>query len=175
MQTFTSIKNYSENQKLLCDENWKKTDYYEFCCKSELWGCAFLVTLEKQITHIANEAIIYILERLAIEGESWNETLQKDINAADFVKFVLGCGYISDENGWGVLIADFYKNYEEILHGILSEKNDIILNGNKIENRILIQKDEILSATCFADKWNNRQYLVETKTKWAFFTWCTGA
>jgi hypothetical protein len=112
---------------------------------------------------------------LAVEGESWDGTLQKDINAEDFVKFVLGSGYVSDEKGWGVLTDEFWKDYDEILNGILREKNEIILNGNKIENRILIQKDEILSATCFADKWNNRQYLVETKTKWAFFTWCTGA
>jgi hypothetical protein len=176
MQKIISIKEYPENQKLLSNGNWNKTEYYKLCCKSELWGCAFLVVLDKQITDKANEAIIYILERMVIEGEGWNVTLHQDIKGEDFIKFVLDCGYISDEKGWDILIPEFWKNYEEIVNGISNGKNfEINKNGNKTEDKILIQKEEILSATCFADKWNSRKYLVETKTKWAFFSWCTGA
>ena len=76
MPTLISINEYPQTQKLLSNEKWRGTEYYELCCKSELWGCAFLITLEKKLTDNGNEAIVYILERLAIEGEGWDETLQ---------------------------------------------------------------------------------------------------
>jgi hypothetical protein len=176
MPTLISINEYPQTQIFLLNENWKETKYYELCCKSELWGCAFLVTLDKQLTKNANEAIVYILERLAIEGESWDETLQRGIDAENFVKFVLGSGYISHEKGWDISIDEFWINYEEINNGIFNENDfKIRKNGVLTEETFFIQKEEIHSATCFADKWNNRQYLVETKTRWGFFSWGTGA
>lgn len=175
MSILINIKEYPQTQKLLLNEHWRATEYYELCCSSELWGCAFLVKLQKQVTDNANEAIIHILERIVIEGEGWDETLQKDINADNFVKFILGSGYISDDRGWSISIHEFWTNYEEIKNGIFNAKDfEVTKNGDKTENIILVEKEDIVSVTCFADKWNKRQYFLETAIEWVFFSWSTG-
>lgn len=169
------ISEYPIDQNLFLDMKWKVTDYYELCCKSELWGCAFLVSIDKQVTSIANEAIMCILERLVIESEGWDEKTQSNISS-DFREFILAAGYISNDSGRNITIDEFWVNYEEIKNGICSELNfRITKNGGLTEEDSLIKKNEIVSAVCFADKWNNRQYFIESVEKWAFFSWATGA
>ena len=168
--------NIIKHQKMLPNENWKQTDYYEICCMNEGLGCAFFTTLDKRITDNAVEAIIYILQRMIIEGECWDETLQQGINKDNFVRFAISAGYVRHEEGWIASAENFCQDYQGITGGIISqEKFEITKNGVKIDDIFLVQKSNILSVICFDNKWNSIQYLVETKTEWALFTWSTGA
>lgn len=172
--TLLNITEYPINQNLLLDSNWKKSDYYELCCNSELWGCAFLLVLDKRITPIPNEAIIYLLERLIIQSEGWDEKIQSDIDS-DFRQFIFSGGYLSDPIGQNISNDEFWNNYKEITIGIsVSKDYNITKNGSLTRKETLIKRDEILSVISFANEWNNRQYFIELHDKWSFFTWATG-
>jgi hypothetical protein len=175
MSALVKISDYPINQNFLLDRKWKETDYYELCCKSELWGCAFLVVLDKRITSISNEAIIYLLERLIIESEGWDEKIQSEIDE-NFREYIFAGGYLSDPAGWTISNDEFWNNYEEITNGIsATEDFQITKNGNLTKNDPLIKRNEILSVVCFGSKWNNRQYFVESYNTWSLFTWATSA
>lgn len=175
MKTFVPINTYPTDLNLLLNQKWKATDYYELSCKSELWACAFLLTLNKTHTAHANEALMYMLERLVVEHEGWEEKRLVDIDT-NFLPFVLGAGYVSNDTGWPVSIDAFWKNYQEIKDGICAvDGYEIIKNGVKSDKDALIKNADLLDVICFTDKWNNRQYLIESKKYWAFFSWSTGA
>lgn len=176
MPSLISLREYPYDPDFLSSEIWHKPEYYEVCSESELWGCAFLLTLEKQVTANTNEALVYLLARLVMESEGWDKTTQENTNIAEFVGFVLSTGYLSDDRGWEISTDEFLVNYEEIIHGIGKEKSfSLTQNGVETKTQMLIATDEIYSVTCFAGKWNNRQYFAETSTHWIFFTWGTGA
>jgi hypothetical protein len=169
------IDEYPTPQNLLLNKRWKETDYYELCCKNELWGCAFLVVIDKQVTANANEAILYMLERLIIEHESWDEAIQSDIDTKSFITFTVAGGYISSYQGKDISVQEFWNNYEEIQNGIYNVPNfEITKNGHKFQGNPLNEND-IVHAVCFCDNWNNRQYFFECNEKWGFFSWSTGA
>ena len=169
------IDEYPFYENLLLNKKWKETDYYELCCKSELWGCAFLVIIDKQVTASANEAILYMLERIIIEHEGWNEAIQSDIEPESFITFILTGGYISSYQGTDISVQEFWTNYEEIRNGIYKVPGfEITKNGEKFQDDIL-KMDDILHAVCFRDEWNDRQYFFECNNKWGFFSWSTGA
>jgi hypothetical protein len=175
MKTFVPINVYPTDINLFLNQKWKATDYYELCCKSELWDCAFLLTLNKAHTSLANEALMYMLERLVIEHEGWDEMQQGAIDA-NFIAFVLGAGYISNDTGWPITIDAFWKSYQEIKEGICAvDGYEIIKNRAYSNKEALINKEDILDVICFAEHWNNRQYLIESREYWAFFSWATGA
>ncbi len=168
-----SISDYPINQNLFLDSYWKKSDYYKLCCHSEFWGCASLLKLDKLITSTPNEAIIYLLERLIIESEGWDEKIQSDIDS-DFRQFIFDGGYLSDRKGQIISNDDFWNSYEEIKSGIFASKDyEFTKNGNLTKKETLIERDEILSVISFANEWNNRQYFIELRTKWSLFTWAT--
>lgn len=176
MTQLVSLHQYPYSEDFLSKEKWGATDYYELCCHSELWGCAFLVTLDKSVAYNPNEAFVFILTRMAIEGESWNEELQKDITAQQMVDFALGAGYLAAASGSNISLQEFRKNYVEIRNGIESGKEFVLTrNGVETEKKDLIRLDDVLSVICFVNEWNSRQYFAETRDKWLFFSWGTGA
>src|SRR5690606_13985498 len=113
---------------------------------------------EKGVTNNINDAIVYILERMVIEGEDWDEKLQSNINADGF-NAVLSTGYISDLKGQLISTADFWKNFEEIINGITNSPNfQITKDGVKLEKADFIQEQEICSVICLINEWNDRQF-----------------
>ena len=170
----TSIKNYPNSEDLLLDKNWTNVDCYELCSRNEYWGCASFVNLEKKIKNVANEAILYILERLVIETEYWDAQMQADIDGYNFLNFIFDSGYIFDDNGFELSAKTFWIDFEEIKNGISDQETfTMTKNGIETKEEVSINKDDIFSVTCFSDDWNRKQYLVETQSHWIFFSWTT--
>jgi hypothetical protein len=157
-------------------EKWKQTNYYELCSKSEFYGCANFATIKKEFSNSENEALIYLLERIIIETESWNEKIISEINHNTFLRTASSMGYINTLNSKKVEFQSFLNDINEIIVGIQNEPNcKITLNGNNFESKILFQLDDILTVICYDDKWNNRQYFFETQENWNYFIWSTSA
>jgi hypothetical protein len=176
MLSITKINEYPTTQTLLANGKWRKTDYYTLCCDSELWGCAELITLNKQVTMNATEALIYVLERSVNEFDHWDDTIQSPNDAEMFARFVLEQGYLRAEKGRPISIQEFWSNYEEVTNGIFKEESlRIFKNEVDIQERNLLQKEDLTEVICFANSWNNRQYFLETEKEWVFFDWGTGA
>lgn len=162
---------------LLSNEQWKKTDYYELCCDSELWGCAFYISIDKAFASTETEALTYLLERFVIEGE----LLKKVENTKEDYIGIRNLMLTGLSNPTGVDMTDeqFYRSFEEIYTGMLEtqhrdQKSTLCKNGVQIPMSKLLEKRDVCLVTCFADKWNYRQYLVETGTRWVYFEWATG-
>lgn len=133
-----------------------------------------MVTLDKAIVNTADEAIIYMLKRLAIEGEGWTEDSLQDIHIVDFGSFVLSSGYLAQANSRDISIRHFLENFNEIKQGIFKEAGSALyMYGVEISKELPLAEEELISATCFSDEWNNRQYFVEGTTEWILFTWAT--
>gem|GEM_PF-2998538 len=168
--------NLERDQALLLDCRWKQVDYYELACRSELWGTAFLVTLPKSLAGSPDEAMIYLLERLAVEGEGWTEALLRDIHIVDFGSFVISSGYLARAEGQVISPGHFLENFKEIRDGIFKEAGaSLHKNGHEIPKELPLAEDELVAAFCFSDRWNNRQYFVESRHEWWLFTWASSA
>lgn len=170
----TSIKNYPNTEELLLNKNWTKVNCYELCSRNEYWGCASFARLEKHITSAANEAILYLLERLVIESEFWDAQMQAEIDAYNFLNFIFSNGYILNDSGFALPTEAFWIDFEEIKNGIWNQETfTTTKNGIETQEEVSINKDEIFSVTCFSNDWNSKQYLIETQSHWIFFSWAT--
>lgn len=166
--------NLERDQALLLDRNWKQVDYYELSCRSELWGAAFMLSLDKAVTHSPDEAMIYCLERLSIEGENWGEESVSDIHIIDFGTFILSSGYLAQTESREISIAHFLENFNEIKDGIFkTEGSSLHKNGREIPKDLPLAEEELVAVVCFSDRWNDRQYFIESRKEWILFTWCT--
>lgn len=162
------------DQALLSDRNWKQVNYYELSCSSELWGSAFMMKLHKSVSSSADEAIIYLLERMAIEQEGWEEASLTDLHIIDFGSFIVSSGYLSKADGWEIPADHFMKNFNEVKEGIFKEKESALYkNGIEVPKDLALEEEELGTVICFADRWNNRQYFTESRDEWILFTWAT--
>lgn len=159
---------------MLLDQNWKQVSYYELSCRSELWGTAFMVTLSKTVTASPDEAMIYLLERLAVEEEGWKEDSLTDIDIIDFGSFMTSSGYLARTDGQDISLSHFLENFNEIKEGIFKEEGSALYkNRVEIPKALPLTEEELVAAVCFSDKWNSRQYFVESRNEWILFSWVT--
>lgn len=164
------------DQALLLNQNWKQVTYYELSCRSELWGSAFLMKLDKSLSASADEAIVCMLERMAIEQEGWTEASLADLHIVDFGSFILSSGYLSKADGWEIPAAHFLENFKEVRDGIFKEKESALYkNGIEVPKDLALREEDLGSVICFSDSWNNRQYFTESRDEWILFTWATSA
>jgi hypothetical protein len=174
--TLFAPKDALRNQDLLANARWQQTTYYRLTSQDELWEFADFLTLSKQVCTSAEEAIIYLLQRLVLEEEQWNEDTRAALDIADFEKVVYVNGYLSSRKSGPLTTAEFWTSFSEIRDGILQTAHaSISKNGVAIPAEPLLQQGEIVSVACFADYWNSRQYFIETASCWVFFTWATSA
>lgn len=156
------------------DQNWKQVNYYELSCRSEFWGTANLVTLPKTLTANPDEAMIYLLERLAVEEEGWPEDSLADLHIIDFGSFIVFSGYLGQTDSRDISTAHFLENFNEIKEGIFKEEESALYkNRVEIPKDLPLAEEELVAAVCFSDKWNSRQYFVESRNEWMLFTWAT--
>ncbi len=166
--------NLEQDQALLRDQDWKHTDYYELSCKSELWGTAFMVAVSKTVTNNRDNAMIYLLERLAVEGEGWTGASLAEIHIIDFGSVILSSGYLARTDGQHISLSHFLENFNEIKEGIFKEaESSLHKNGQAIPKSLSLTEEELVAAVCFSDTWNNRQYFVESRQEWMLFSWGT--
>lgn len=135
-----------------------------------------MVTLHKTVTASPDEAMIYLLERLAVEGEGWSEFSLADIHIIDFGNFIQSSGYLAQAEGRSTTLDHFLENFNEIKTGIFeNEGSSLFKNAQAIHKELPLMKEELVAAVCFADAWNNRQYFAESREEWILFSWATSA
>ena len=133
-----------------------------------------MVTLHKTITASPDEAMIYLLERLAVEGEGWSEDSLADIHIVDFGNFIRFSGYLAQDEGKRTTPIHFLENFNEIKAGIFEEEGSSLRkNAQAIHKELPLTKEELVAVFCFADAWNNRQYFAESREEWLLFSWAT--
>ncbi len=133
-----------------------------------------MVSLSKTITNNPDEAMIYLLERLAVEEEGWREDSLTDIDIIDFGSFIMFSGYLGQTDSWDIPAAHFLENFNEIKEGVFKEEGSALYK-NKVEipKDLPLTEEALVAAVCFSDKWNSRQYFVESRDEWMLFTWAT--
>ncbi|MGI4871084.1 MAG: hypothetical protein ACRYFX_07885 [Janthinobacterium lividum] len=103
-------ENTVRNQQLLNDAIWKLTDYYLLDSRSERWQWASYVTLDKRVARSPAAAVVYLLQRLAIEVEGWNEKNQLNWKAAEFAMFIFSTNYVASRESWEITPAKCWEN-----------------------------------------------------------------
>lgn len=160
---------------LLFNNTWKKAAHYRFCSDSTFWGCCGITKLAKQEVATVAEALLYLLQ---CERESLKYPADRKlpVTVKDFFEEAMVDGYFSNPEGEYIDIKTFWENYEETINGISAEPSfEVYKNGQEVATEHLLSVEDIENVTTFTNKWNNRQYFIETTNAWLLFGWATMA
>ncbi|MEW7278420.1 hypothetical protein ABW636_07475 [Aquimarina sp. 2201CG1-2-11] len=150
---------------------WKQTNFYDLCCKSELFGCAFFTTIDKNLVNNRLEALSHILQRFCDEIEGG---FKFDLNWLQLHTFFHSEGYLCSYKSKASSVPDFLKSYREIIDKMPEYENfRITKNGSILKEFNLIEKSNILQVESIIDDWNCRQHLLETEKEFIYFSWNT--
>ncbi len=153
---------------------WRRVEHYDLCSGSEGYSSASLLSIGEAHVSSADDALITMLLREVIALEGWGPRSLEDLDSEDFVRFVLGEGYIADPTGWSTTEAEFWRSYSEIVAGIRRGPAFRLLhNGAAMGDVELLRRAEIVAVRCFAERWNEYQALLELADGWAYFSWGT--
>ncbi|WP_027391813.1 hypothetical protein [Aquimarina latercula] len=153
------------------NEKWKQTNFYDLCCKSEFFGCAFFTTIDKSLVNNHLEALLYILQRFCDEIEGG---FKFDLNWLQLHTFLHCEGYLCSYKSKAFSVPDFLKSYREIIDKMPEYENFRITKNGSIQTEFnLIEKSNILWVESIIDNWNYRQYFLETETEFIYFSWDT--
>jgi hypothetical protein len=172
------INDYPVDPGIPGNNKWKAAEYYLLSAKSELFTRASVVIIDKQVTDMANEAIVYLLQGMIKEIEGLDDQRVSDLSLEDLANINLWNGYLDTDIRVDYSIEKGFKNASQIINGFHEEKS-LTISKNGIPTTAVdlefFEERYLLSVTCFADCWNYDEYLFETWTNWIFFSWCTGA
>jgi len=153
------------------NEKWKQTNFYDLCCKSELFGCAFFTTIDKNLVNNHLEALLHVLQRFCYEIEGG---FKFDLNWLQLHTFLHCEGYLCSYKSKSFSVHEFLKNYKEIINKMPEYDNFSITKNSSIQKEFdLIEKSDILWVESIINNWNYRQYFLETKTEFIYFSWST--
>lgn len=175
--SFPKINDHPVEPGITGNNKWKAAEYYLLNTKSELLTCASIVIIDKQVTDIANEAIVYLLQRM-IKEEGLDDQKVSNLSPEELTNFSLVNGYLAADTGVDFSIETGYKNVSGVIKTIQKEKSLTITKNGVPTTAVdleFFEEHYLLSVTSFVDCWNDMEYLFETWTNWIFFSWCTGA
>ena len=160
---------------LLFNNTWKKADFYRFCSDSTFWGCCHITKIGKANAATANEALLYLLQ-CERENLKFPADRKLSVTIKYFFEEAMLEGYFSNPEGEYIDTKTFWENYEETISGISAEPTfEVYKNGQAAVAAHLLNKEDIVSVTTFANKWNNRQYFIEATNAWLLFGWASMA
>ena len=152
---------------------WQLTNFYSLCCNSEILGCTFFTSINKNKVDSPIEALAHILQRFCDELEGG---FRFDLSWDQLHSFYQSEGYLCANESTSVSKTDFIKDYMEIIGSISKSDNyTITKNGVNQDKFLLINHSKILKVENIINQWNYRQYFLETQKKFIFFSWNTTA
>jgi len=157
-------------------KQWKETNYYEFDSKREGASCIFLIEIEKGERISLVESLSYLLCRYCFEFENWDDTQMWELTAEQLFTFILSEGYLTKSKGEQISKEVFWENYKDLLLTIKSKPQSVFLKNGQVAKTIdIITRNEISNVFCFDNRWNNKQFLIETDKQIFYFDWGTSA
>lgn len=170
MNIYSIIANEQLSDNLLTNNTWKKVDFYRFCSDSQFWGCAHLNKLHKICTANPAEALVYLLQAERIHLQYQNATDTGTIPL--LFNNAITDGYFANPAGEAITTAIFQIMYEGVMNGIGEDDNfEVYKNGQLQLPEQLLQIEDVLFVTAYANEWNDRQYFIETTNAWMLFGW----
>lgn len=171
-----TIASQNHPDNVLANGNWELASYYELSSNSLFWNRAAIIKLSVTVTKIAEEALLYLLQKQANSLGIWEQNWSNEIpTIKDFLKFFTAEKGFNNIEGNIISPVIFWEKYNSIIKGLI-EETDVVFtrDGNAISYFDLIQLNDLIRVICFDDEWNEQNYFIETKNEWMLFHWNEG-